>query len=519
MIILVFFLFLFFNNCAAREKIWSCTIDMAFAHDAHEGLIDDSGLQPRAVDILELDADIPFSEREVAYYLGFTPGMVINNACLKKLLLFLAHKEKFKTILIGIEKQGTLTKLKVVLRSNWTMGRLKIVGDLLNKESYKKYYLLEEGALFDEQQHKASLCALQKKCKEEGYYSAVCTAECKRNDATKAVDVIVSVNAGKKFIIEKMDCDVDGLKELCAKNIFTKSTGSYYSKKNCEVAHDRLKKLLAEQGYYDAHFECKEYIDHERAKVKLFYSITLVSQKKIAFTGNKFFSSQKLREHLLKRWTLSDASPEALVDDLHELYWAHGFFNAKITVDDNFACAIEENEQVVIDKILFEGVEVAHRQEIEKFFKTILHKFFNKKAVESSMHNLVEWYQEHGFWQAEAAWDMRAQDNGSTQMLAITVVEGKRFLLSNDIVAPLQKLKAEQKKVTYELQRKGCFFTRPEICLDNRDDNTIQVSVKVPEHEPVTFGKTVIVGNDYFLSDKLLEHLSYQRVIAGMQKF
>jgi outer membrane protein assembly factor BamA len=508
----------FFLDCSAeREKLWSLSINMNNSYDSIERLIDEKTIKKHLkkplIDTLCVDADIPFSEHELAYYMDFKQGMTVAAEHIKKLVYCLSQKNKFATIAFLLERSDQKNNLTVTLRSYWTVGRIKIEGALFNKESYKRYYLMSEGALFDAVRHEASCKYIQDMCCAQGYLNVTCSAQCTYQHATKTVDVTLVINPGKKFVIESVDVigNLTGTIEQEMRTKVRKLCGKYYSKKTCDDVHAELKKNLLERGYYDARFKVCEDIDYSRNVIKLSYDFTLASCMQLNFDGNTFFSTYDLRKFIFEKWSLSDASPEVLIADVQELYKEEGFFDVEIhqkNQADSLLFVIQEHAPIIINKIKICGTESVCPLFIKDFFKPVLHERFAQKKMDDIKKTICDWYHKEGYWQADVSWQLPARDNLGDYTLTLIIEEGPRFFLPDNTPAPLQKLIVQQKKHVQALQRTGCSYATCELEYDIVDVNAVFVTLKTAHEYPVRYGKTITLGNNYFLSNRLREQLS-----------
>ena len=522
MTILVLFLWLFFALEASQGE---CLYYINFVTGSLHGLLVE---QPQAsfyCNTLQIDADIPVFYHELAVYIDFYLRSTIDISLCKKLAHYISLKKKFKTLELTLEKVGEHEAcLHLALESLWTVGRITVTGPLFHKEMYRRLYTLKEGEQFQEKQHIASCEHIKKTCYGQGYCDARCSSGLTPRAATKTFDITLMINLGKRYTISELNCQTlppiisefeRKLIDNIQKKIFDKHIGNYYSQQVCNEIEESLKKMLCEHGYYNACISCKESINKIDAQIGLIYTLKCLTQTRFIWRGNSFFSSQYLENIIASSWRMIDITPEMLEEDIKKVYHDEGFFDVQVIValentvseERQIYITISENNRAYIDQIYVSGLDKISERSIRDFFKVHINNYYSHSLIETVCNHLSDRCRAQGYWDIKLMHSLNKNKSGS-YTLEIAVDEAKQYMLDGVPIDPDNLQKLRQEKIQ-KLQGEGYLYANSNLIYQEKNKNTRSVDLAIISGDRVHFGKTIPIGNNYFLSDRLLDHLGY----------
>ncbi len=139
-----------------------------------------------------------------------------------------------------------------------------------------------------------------------------------------------------------------------------------------------------------------------------------VRVRKVAFSGNRSFTDDKLREPLrTKSWIFifrpGTFDPEAIEDDvatLRRFYEQKGFFDARVGRTLTFSAdqkemmvtfVIDEGSRYVVDRVTFKGNATVSEKDLRRGLKLTEGKTFDAEVLQRDIRQIVREYSPYGF--------------------------------------------------------------------------------------------------------------------------
>lgn len=555
-------LILFFNSTKAERLSVSSMIPLIHckAHDLPSRLqdLDLAVSESFVVSEISYDCDVACTHQELSYLFGITKDQIVTADDLKRGLFYLSQKNKFETITLYCidDKQGT-KKLHVVLRSWWTVAKVRCTGILLGKETVLRDYLMQPGERFDSAKHLHSLSRIKNACKGQGYYKPKIKSTFIKDPTTKSVEVVINVSKGSKYTIQKSTVTIQGQIAEAEKKILLQKISTSFLKPLSNSVYDKtainkqcreLKEYLEKKGYPHIAIDLTEQVNTTQAAIDLYWSIDLFQKKEFVFFGNHHFSKQELLDEILlfgrSAWLLP---AHMLAHELTAKYYQKGFCSVAIDTKeeaDRSFFLINEGPRCQIKEIDFIGVQSFEQSMlVKKFFTPLLKSsYFDEQQLKKCLDDLIVFYLSSGFWDVKASrYVVTPLADKSTARITITVNEGLRVYLNKLTIEPFEhldalcpfgvkgdlpaqpfnfyQLKEQRAWIVTALEKEGYIGVNPtpEIAKSGTLVD-VQWHVSVAKKKSV-FGKAVVQGCSAFPYEYILRELSFvQGENLDMQK-
>jgi outer membrane protein assembly complex protein YaeT len=221
-----------------------------------------------------------------------------------------------------------------------------------------------------------------------------------------------------------------------------------------------LVNYLQSRGYFDAKVEQKEHADAEGNSLQIVYVIDSGARHKLiklAFTGNKYFLTERLRARMQvhsaarfeSRGRYSQALLSADIRGLEDLYRANGFQQIKISstvVDDydghendlGLTISVNEGPQTLVGAFHMEGNQAFPESQLANFINTAAGQPFSEFNIAQDRDNLLNYYFNHGF--PRASFEAAAKPMpGETNHMDVTfkIHEGEQVFVDQVFVSGL----------------------------------------------------------------------------------
>jgi outer membrane protein insertion porin family len=249
-----------------------------------------------------------------------------------------------------------------------------------------------------------------------GFFSDV-QIDVKETDKGKIITFVVIERAPIKAIY------VSGNKKINTGDIKDKlkvKTGTVLNIEKIKESMDEIKKLYASKGYYAAKVEYG--IDYEEAyDVAVKFHIEEPEKafvRKVSFTGNKVFKSDKLKEYMRVRekgmfsWFTGSGilDEEALEEDrksIEGFYSDNGYVRAKVGIPDikiskdgktiSIAMSVDEGNIYKIGTVDFTGDIIFEKENLLKNLKGKSENTFRSSIFHEDVLMLTDLYQDKGY--------------------------------------------------------------------------------------------------------------------------
>ncbi|MCX5922699.1 MAG: hypothetical protein NTX86_05240, partial [Candidatus Dependentiae bacterium] len=334
--------------------------------DDHASLIEKSITKPFVLADINFESDVYFSPTEFDYLVDLRKGDVVTAQHIKKAVSYLFKKNKFSTISLTIRCCEQGNTIKIGLTSFWTFKKLKFHGMLIGKESYRQYYTMEPNDPFDEIKHQHALEKMREALRQEGYFNAEAVSQLKYDNGTKQIVAHVTLRKNERFGVADIkseiksdasisDCQRNEAEEIIQHHFLKKLDGGSYSKSSINKRTCALKRKLSQKGFIHVDVNLSERVDYEEHEVILSFVFDLHHKKEFIFTGNQFFSSERLLDSILEfghsAWFLPSS---ILSDEIVQAYQKKGFWYVKVSsceAPDNYIFEINEGERVSVKEV------------------------------------------------------------------------------------------------------------------------------------------------------------------------
>jgi outer membrane protein assembly complex protein YaeT len=221
-----------------------------------------------------------------------------------------------------------------------------------------------------------------------------------------------------------------------------------------------LVNYLQSRGYFDAKVGLKQNADAEGNSLQIVYVIDPGARHKlikVAFTGNKYFLTERLRArmqvHPAARFESRGRYSQGLLSGdlrgLEDLYRANGFQQIKITstvVDDydghendlGLTISVDEGPQTLVGAFHMEGNQAFPESRLANFINTAAGQPFSEFNIAQDRDNLLNYYFNHGFPRASFEAAAKPMPGESNRMdVTFKIHEGEQVFVDQVFVSGL----------------------------------------------------------------------------------
>lgn len=499
---------------------------------------------------LSYEADISFEREEFLYLVGLESGQHVTKADVHKAYSYLFKKRKFSSINLHMEEEAGVTHLHFVFESVWTFQKLSIRGVWIDKDLYRRQYLIEPGEPFDEQQHEHSLEKIRQGCRELGYLNCEVESRLYRDEKSKSVHVSIGVHCGKRFTVSRVNLLFQGkddqypeeraiLQQKGEKKFLHNLQNIAYSKQKLNRRVKAFKRYLTQQGFLQAKVRLEEVIDYKQRCVDFQVLVDLGQKKEFIFAGNQFFSAPQLVDVILEFGQSAWMLPASiLAQELSSAYYAQGYWDVVIDArEENDRCffLINEGERATIAGVRFKHVAVMDQPYLAKkiFADVVRKKYFDEAVLKKALDKLIDEYVDRGYLDAKILKKKFQLVDGTSHELIITMEEGEQTTIADIAIpgfeawldqGPFARCRASSEPVALDAaiideqrvwlfqQAKLAGIMKPSVRLTmQREGTQAHVQWKVKEETALApFGKAVVVGSTPFPFAYVLRELQFK---------
>jgi len=253
--------------------------------------------------------------------------------------------------------------------------------------------------------------------------------------------------------------------------------------------------------------------------------------------GNRIVSTNTVLSKVQTKQGLS-LKQQTVNEDIKRLY-ATGFFeDVKLEVEElpeGYKLIVEVDEKPIIKQISFEGATSFKEDKLRKTLGVIEGQILDRKAVKKGEEEIRKLYADKGFRFVDLRVAVNVDPQTKEAAVTIKVFEGKKFKITKISFEGVQAFKPKQlRKLMKTKERKWflfgtfkegdfekdiekiSFFYQKEGYLDvkvspefsyNRDQNTIQILIKIDEGQHYLTGEIKFIGNTLFPESELWQQL------------
>lgn len=527
-----------------------------------ESLIKNIISAPFILDGITFNSDVYLSAYEFAYLVDLSPGSLVTPEQLATAASYLFKKNKFEKIGITLSSGPKGYHVNFALTGFWTLKKLKFKGAMIGKERYRSCYLIESGDAFDESKHQKSLDNMRTVFKNEGYFNAQVDTVCSYNQKTKQVVVYCALKRNERFSINSAHLEIKSDNSMNAaqrdelvgvvRKIFIKRVdhGSY-NQASINSHIQRLQKDLARKGFIYVTIDMQQKVHHETHKIDLTFTLDVHHKKEFIFTGNKFFSQEKLLDLMLEFGHSAWLLPASIfAQEIKQAYQKKGFWDAhieSIEEPDSYRFVIDEGPRIIIKKIMIKNVnnEKVFQGALDCFADVISSKHYDEELLGSALDDLGQWYHKQGFLDVKIlkkdfipieheAYESVSIDTTADHLLELTIEQGPRSYLTSisiecfkelEASGPFASIQKENLHIPFDAQllqdqrqwlldhfrKKGYLQVeaKPDII---RNDGQVTVKWKINRgQEKTKFGKTILVGSNTFPFQYVQREVAYKQ--------
>ncbi len=513
---------------------------------------------------LTYEADTKLDPPEFYYLCDLPIGQPLLVGKVAPTLINLARKKKFKRAVLTVTPVEEQASLHIALESYWTFDKLHIKGISKHKDRLTHLYQQEPGAPFDEQRHAESNKKIIAELYDQGYLGATITDQLLEDEKNKTITVVLRVDRGRHYKIEEVNVvirDQHG-KDISSNESFApiierlnNLDGKKYSAERIAECTKQLKQQLQLFGYLHPVIHLSLRQDDKEYEVALDFLVQLSSHHQFVFSGNQFFTNERLLKLLNAFGVMNEPPPALLAAEIERLYRAHGFTDVHVDIElsadaltepGRLECAhpeliegskrehelcrtsqgsehalvnIQEGERVIIREV---NVQKADLIETYSINTNVIppNSYYETELVARGIESIKAQFRALGHWDVAV---ISQQFDAKTGILNLSIDVGPRYYLQSLTIPQFPQLLEEEPFACVKIdepldyaviQRQRMWFTtylhrngymyadaRPSIALHGEPGllHPRRINVNLTWSiggiaEPVRFGKTIVPG-------------------------
>lgn len=307
-IVPVCILVLFFNQCRPQEQ-QECSesrqVSILFSAPSIncKEQLEEFIPEPFFLERLTFESDVYMQTSEFFYLMDIHEGCMVDAATLERGLSYIRRKNKFESIQLTLSSGTDGKNLHAKLTGFWSFHKLKISGILVGRDAYRRYYQIEPGAPYDDQQHQESLSKIKDAFWQDGFFNGVVEDTLSYDYQTKSVSTKLVLSKESRFVIGSVGLQLHGspvmkgeeldfVRAKLEKQFLHNLSRKGYSRSMLNEETKQMKHYLLRHGYLHVSIELEESIDHQKEVVDLMFDITLHHKREFVFFWKSFFFEQ-----------------------------------------------------------------------------------------------------------------------------------------------------------------------------------------------------------------------------------
>lgn len=523
------------SSCVrADQHVW--VFNVQDVHDTAHMLYQLSSLpEGYTIGTIEYTCDIPLSKQEFYYAIDFKTGDVCSPQAVMRSCFYLFSKKKFETITLTCvyTPEQQVLDIQFELKAIWTFSHLYLQGLLYGIDTYRPYYLLQEGEPFEYQKHLHSLQKMQEALCAQGYMQPHLYDYLAYDETMKSVAVTITIERGVCYRLEGFQIELRTKEgeplDKVAKKIEHECQRWHHAACTQETLDRQeryIKSYLTKKGFLYQECAVHKTVHHDSATVDVAYTITVYQRKRTVFLGNTFFSQAALFDHIHTFAHRGLLLPDTLIkDELSQKYHAKGFWDIDIGISqetDRSFFIIKQGQRAALKEVHIEGSSPHYAKTVQRFFSgCIKNVSLDEEMVQEALAALEQWYYQQGFWDIHLEHRYERACNKNAWILQVTVHEGRQYRLSSihipqypellkegpfallkgqlPTVGPLKPLLQEQQRWLQQyFFKQGYIQAHAQYTLHEQEGNITVVWNITGVDQPTRFGKIIVVGAPSF---------------------
>lgn len=497
---------------------------------------------------ITFESNVPFSKSEFFYLTNLSPNTQISQKEIHKAYKQLKNKKRFSHIDIEIIKDKEDNNLHFNLVANWIFKQLKISGIWFGKNQFEDLYLQHPGDIFNISLHEESIDAIKQLLHDQGYLNCSLRDELIYNPMDKTITAKAKIKRKSRFHIDNIDFKINNISQqekLLLSHKLKKTFSElfinrHYSKHLVIKIKAQIKSVLKKLNFSQNKIQIKRLVKQNN-KISLLFLIQVEPQTTFLFKKNSFFTSKEINKKTIDqeqpKWLLS---PDIIAEQILHEYYKKGFWHATIHYEkigtNNYEFTINENNRILIEKIIIKDIKTNKTEENKFFFNDILkQKTYDEEILNKCIEKLKTFYLKHGFWNFKIIDQQFIKNSNKYTILFIIQKETQKFLgpitindpkniisadffkkyndQSQSAIVPFNPYWLQEQKIQLltALQQKGYWYANAQPKLKEvPKKETVCINWNIIPNEQVTFGKVLIRGSTKLPFNRILKELQFK---------
>lgn len=483
----------------------------------------------------------------------------------------------FTNVKIQVTPEATGLQLIFVLEPAYYVGVLRFPGA---SQRFRYTRLLQaanisDEAVFDKNDIPTAQTALLKFFREQGYFGASIHSETQLDENHRLADIIFHVTLGRRAKIgavtvtgaspEEDQRLVHSMQTLRA--TFTRSElkpGKTFTAGRIKSGTKLLHDYLSHRGFLISHLEmaAPQYDDNTN-RANLTFNVTEGPIVRIHVNGARFswlpFLSTREEKKLIPIYSEGSVDRDLVSEgsrNLVDYFESKGYFNVKVNISFtrkpdviDVGYIIQKGKKQKVSRISFAGNRHISEDELEQYLAVKQAHFFshgkyNPKLLDQSAKNLTDAYKNAGFESVQVKPEvLNHQPNIG---ITFNIEEGTRTIVASTRIVGNQNIPAEElhkKPLALQADKpfspvgmsqdrdrilatyldQGYLNAEVNTKVDKQNDNQVNVTYQVQEHQQVHVSHVVVLGEEHTREDLIYKFsemgagfpLSQGRMLAG----
>ncbi len=349
-------------------------------------------------------------------------------------------------------------------------GQVAVTGTpVFPAERLREQARWDEGEEFDFRRVQDGLAQLQDLYRDENFLEAeIRIARRTYRPETGRLDLDLEVAAGQRIAIAVTGADLDRSDMERLIPIFEERT---LDEDLLREGERNLANYFQTQGYFDAGVQYfRDPLPNGDLEIE--YRVDLGTQHRlnaVAFEGNRYFRDETLRERMSiepasltqRHGRFNSSLVEQDLAAIRAVYQTNGFSGIAVTAERfdreeesngvlDVVITVEEGRQILVGEFSLTGNRTFPQGLLEGYINAASGQPYSETVIASDRDNLLTFYFNEGFLEAQFEWQVTPSEDGSRMNLEYILDEGEREFVQRIYVSGLEN--ARLGIVTRQLQ-------------------------------------------------------------------